>query len=186
MTWLILLPLWAAFNLLAYLLAPVLPRFAFNRLGLCDNGNAIRVEPRLPDWLGWLQTDDNSLYGDYGWRTEHCPDWYTDWGMTKWLWRNPAVGFERSVLAAQIKPSMRLRKLGNPEIQDAPHGKGGVCFVMLGWYWNLVVVIPLGSRCFKLDIGWQLKTYAEQPHRIATQPTARYAMSVRLPTFKTD
>lgn len=183
MIWLPLLPLWFVFNLLAYLLAPILPLFASDQFGMSDNNHYRRVEPRLPEWLNWFMTDDNSLLGDAAFAALHGESY---WSMVKWLWRNPAVGFERGVLAATIKPSDRLRVLGSPQVSDAPHGCAGVCFVMLGWYWNLVVVIPLGSRCFKLDIGWQLKTYAEQPHRIATQPTARYAMSVRLPTFKTD
>lgn len=94
MIWFAMLPLEIAFTLLALLLAPVLPLFARDEYGFCDNANAMRTEPRLPSWLSWFMTPDNSLYGDAGWRTEHCPDhWHDYWGMVQWLWRNssPAI-----------------------------------------------------------------------------------------------
>jgi len=180
--WLILLVfVWLPGNALAYLLAPILPRYAVPVLGPADNNNAIRTEPRLTGGLSVFQTPDNSLYGDAGWREIHCPDWQTNWGMTKWLWRNPAAGLDLNILGAAIKPSDRLRVLGSPLVSDGPHGKAGVCFTMLGWYWNLCAVIRwTASTCTKLDFGWQLKTYAEDPRRIISQPLARYAFTIRL------
>ena len=177
MIWLLLLPLWFCFNVLAYLLAPVLPLFAVQRLGMSDNNHYRRTEPRLPGWLDWFMTDDNSLAGDAAFAALHGESY---WSMVKWLWRNPAVGFERNVLSAKISPGMRLHVWGNPQVSDAPHGLAGACFVLLGHCWNLVCIVPtITGYCIKLDIGWQLKTYAENPSRIVSQPLARYAFTVR-------
>lgn len=182
MMWLALLPAWAAFNTLAYLLAPLLPLFAVERMGACDNNHAMRTEPRLPVWLGWFDMPDNSLLGDFDFHVHHIEETY--WQKVLWLWRNPACGFEAGVLSAAIAPSDTPEVDGDPQVQDGPAGREGWCFVLLGGYWNLVAVRRFGStRCLKLDLGWQLKTYAEDPARIATQPAARYAMSIRFPRF---
>jgi hypothetical protein len=39
----------------------------------------------------WLETIDNDLGGDSGWKNEHIEpgsDPYSDWNRIKWLWRN--------------------------------------------------------------------------------------------------
>jgi len=181
MLWLILLPFWFLFNLLAYLLAPILPLFRVDMLGNCDNNHYVRVEPRLPLWLNWFMTDDNSLCGDMGFVLKNGESY---WSMVKWLWRNPAVGFEKAFLGADIKSHDTLEFDGNPQVQDAPHGTEGYSLVFLGTFWNFTYIKKIGNRCIKLDIGWQLKTYAEDTSRITTQPKARYAMSIRFPLFK--
>ena len=182
-SWILMWPHWFAFNLLAYALAPVLPLFRVERLGMCDNNHARRVEPRLPEWLDWFMTDDNSLCGDAGFAAREGESY---WSMVLWLWRNPAVGFERNALAANVNHAMMIHSLGDPHVQDAPHGREGWCFVMVGRYWNLVLVKRLGDeRCLKVEIGWQLKTYAEDQSRLMVQPSARYAMSIRFPRFIT-
>lgn len=184
MRYVLLLPLWLVFNLLAYLIAPVLPLFAENRIGLCDNGNASRVEPRLPSWLGWFDTSDNSLYGDHGWRTKHCPDWNSYFGMVKWLWRNPAYGFECAVLSAKIGPDDVVAFSGDPWIEDQPNGKEGYCLVRIGDYWDFSYIKRISDNyCIKLHVGWKLKTYAEKPERVKTEPVAQYVFSPRIAKF---
>jgi hypothetical protein len=101
--------------------------------------------------------------------------------MVLWLWRNPAVGFDAMVLSAVLDPDDSILMHGNPIVQDAPQGYEGYCRITIGDYWNLVYIKRLGTRCLKLDLGWQLKTFAEG-HPL--EPTARYAMSIRFPTFK--
>ena len=107
--------------------------------------------------------------------------------MVLWLWRNPAVGFEASVLNAVLDPLAQVVVIGDPQVQDAPHGKEGYCGTRVlnpddSSYWNIVYIKRFGAtRCLKLDIGWQLKTFAEG-HPLT--PTARYAMSIRFPAFK--
>ena len=51
-------------TLLALLLSPILPLFASDISGKLNNGSRIGVGPRLPSWLNWFMTPDNSLYGD--------------------------------------------------------------------------------------------------------------------------
>jgi hypothetical protein len=55
------------FNIVAMLLAPILPAFASMQDGRSDNSHCRAVEPRLPRWLSWFMTLDNSLWGDVGW-----------------------------------------------------------------------------------------------------------------------
>ena len=45
-------------TLLGMLLAPILPLFATH-------------EAKLPKWLSWFDTYDNTLDGDEGWQKEH-------------------------------------------------------------------------------------------------------------------
>lgn len=192
MRWFALLPAWLVVNLLAYFGAPLLGLIYENRLGLCDNGNASRVEPRLPGWLSWFQTPDNSLLGDAAWRNMDPVHWawrakLASWtalqaylGRVGWLMRNPAYGFERSVLAASISATDTVVFLGDPFIHDGEAGKAGYCFVRIGRYWNLVWIKPLfRARCIYCSLGWNLKTYAERPTRMQTEPIAQYVFSSR-------
>lgn len=175
MKWFAFLPLNILMNLLAYVLAPVLPIFAVNRMGASDNGSKQAIEPRLPSWLNWFMTPDNSLWGDEGWRKEHCPRyWDTYIGMVGWLWRNPAYGFDRAI-GATILPDDTVSFRGNPQVQDKPAYKAGYCFTTIRDYWHLKFV----SEYCNFDFGWRLKTYAEDPSRIETQPLAPFVFSPR-------
>ena len=175
--WFLLLPAWLGFNLLALVLAPVLPLFATESFGACDNNNSTRTEPRLPPWLSWFQTPDNSLNGDGTFERLNPPCY---WSQVKWLWRNPAYGFERSVLAARIRPGDGLCFWGDAEIKDGSGGKPGYCFVRIGPYWNLAWIKRLyGTRCLYWNFGWNLKTYAEQPSRMEAEPIAQFVFSPR-------
>lgn len=153
---LILAPIGLAFTLLAWILSPFLPLFSALQLGACDNGSIPqRLEPRLPLWLAWFQTPDNSLWGDAGWRTVHCPHYKSYLGMVKWLFRNPGYGFAWSVLAAQPPAGQFITAIGDMTVNDGVHGNAG-------WYLSrtdgafrfrwIVKIIP--GRCFMLDVGW--------------------------------
>ncbi len=139
---------------LSMILALVLPFFARMEEGPCDNANATATEPRLPKWLAWFQTPDNSLWGDKGWRTIHCATQYsTRWGMTKWLWRNHAYGFAWSVLAAPLDMSTMLLMCGDPAIGHKT--KPGSFFIRMGKYWQWKYV----GEAF----GWHCYTAAAFP-----------------------
>lgn len=180
MTYVLLLPLSLCFNLLAYFLAPVLPLFASK-------------EGWLPKWLWWFQTPDNSLDGDDGWKTEHW-QWRfrlskrvsTYVGRVGWLWRNPAYGFEwDGPLCARISSEDEVTWSGDPGVQNRPNGKEGYCFTRVGPYWSLVYVKRLSAAtCFYLCLGWKLKTYAEDPSRVKSEPKAQFVFSPRLSEFK--
>jgi hypothetical protein len=177
MNWFILFPAWAIFNLLALCVNWVLPVFAVNIYGPINNSNGFDTEPRLPSLLAWLDTYDNSLLGDGGFRETHDGGY---WSQVAWLYRNSAYGFERSVLAANIKPTDLIGVRGNPLIADKPDGKSGWCFVIIGDYWSFDCIIRWSkSKCTKLSLGWKLKTYAENTERIKTQPIAQYCVTVK-------
>ena len=176
-----------AYDIASVPLSYILPRYAEMRGGPCDNNNQWRIEPRLPEKWSNFMTTDNSLWGDAGWR-ERNPDYQSVYKMGAWLRRNPAQGLDAGVLAAHIKPTDKIDVLeGDPKVSDAPHGLEGRCFVQVGRYWNLVKVTrfpwKLKGYCWKTNIGWELKTYAEDPTRLTTQPIARFAASTRPTKF---
>ena len=180
MSWFLLLPLWFSTNVLAYILAPVLPAFASLRFGATDNGNAVGIEPRLPDWLSWFMTPDNSLLGDATYKELNDGGY---WSQVRWLWRNPAVGFESNMLSCYIPPTSIPVIYGDPYIKDGHPATAGYCFVKLNGYWSLTYIKQIASRCLYVSLGWQLKTYAEDPSRVKKEPIARYALTIRFPTF---
>lgn len=148
-----------AFDLLARLLAPVLPLFATMRLGPVDNNNgAYRVEPRLPRWLAWFMTPDNSLLGDTGWRTIHCvKHWQSYRGMVLWLWRNSATGFARSVLAQTVKLADVKTEGDITIIVDSP-ARYGKFYATDGKTFQWKVVFPLFNKSIGLNVGWLMDT----------------------------
>ncbi len=182
--WIFLVPVSLAFTLLAFVLAPILPLFA-SRDGW------------LPRWLWWFQTPDNPLDGDGGWIHEHAQWRYklpeplrTYVGRVGWLLRNPAYGFEwDGPLCAHIMPDALVRWRGNPWIQNRPHGLAGFCLTIINnpdgtAYWHLYWVRPIGGGyCLNVNLGWKLKTYAEDQSRTQTEPRAMFSFSPRVTAF---
>lgn len=169
------------FDLLAWVAAPVLPLFATMQDGWSDNSHARAVEPRLPWWLGWFMTPDNSLWGDNGWQTKHCPNFKSYWGMVKWLWRNRAYGFSWTVLACPVADPSTAVVVGDLNI-DRNNGRFGSFRIMLGDYWQRKWVTRIGSTDFlvSLNIGWLLDTYVKNPATVVEQPKALFLCSPRL------
>jgi len=187
--WLRLLAKSIAYGIGSVPLSYILPCYAEMRLGPCDNNNDQRIEPRLPEKWSNFMTTDNSLWGDAGWR-EKTPDYKSLYSMGAWLRRNPAQGLDAGALAAHISPTDKIAFThGDPEVSDAPHGKEGKCYVEIGDYWNFVKVTrltwPFNNFCEKTNLGWELKTYAEDETRLVTQPIARFAASIRPTKFVT-
>lgn len=199
MKWLLLLPINIIVTIAAFIFAPFMALYDTPRWGSLDNGNKVGYGPRLPDWLSWFQTKDNSLDGDeawmrmdedhWGWRSKLPTGSYIQsyLGRLGWLWRNPAQGFERaSYVAANISSDNIVQYKGNPFIKDKPNGVAGYCYITIDnfWshhYWCLYAIIRLGStRCIKLKFGWNLKTYAEKG---CTDSIAPMVFSVTFPSF---
>lgn len=109
--WALYLPIMLVFGMISKALAPILPAFREDRHGPIDNNHGTAIEPRLPKWLAWFDTDDNSLYGDHGWKTKHTKDHTSYWGMVGWLLRNGGHGFNYKVIGCRAKP-MPERKSG--------------------------------------------------------------------------
>ena len=84
---------------LALIIHPILPLFKEVRLGKSNNANAELEEPRLPKWLSWFDTPDNSLLGDENWKNNHSGN---HWSMAAWLYRNTLYGFKWTVLLQSL------------------------------------------------------------------------------------
>lgn len=138
--WLLSVLAMLAFGLLNLIVAPILPAFREMREGLVDNANGVRVEPRLPTWLSWFDTSDNSIYGDGGWRTEHCPYYATYFGMVRWLWRNGGHNFNYQVLGCKTGALTTLGYLTTNQ-------EG---------FWKYRRFIPVGSKFLEIFLGWNL------------------------------
>jgi hypothetical protein len=169
------------FNIVAMLLAPVLPAFASMQDGWSDNSHCRAVEPRLPRWLSWFMTLDNSLWGDAGWQTIHCPAYKSYFGMVKWLWRNHGYGFSWTVLAAPVGDVAGATAEGDLNI-DSNNGKFGSFKIVLGPYWQRKWVKRIGGTGYlvSLNVGWLLDTYIKNPATIIDQPKAPFICSPRL------
>ena len=177
--YLLTLAIYIAFYLLSLLIAPLLPAFAHMRDGPINNGNGTGIGPRLPNWLYWFDTSyDNSLWGDGGWREQHCPNyWGVYLGMILWLWRNPACGFCWSVLAHTIAADETFSYTDSGNGLDVDKGKG-----KFGWY-----LIKSSRGAFSLrwcrewhglirsfEAGWLLDVYINDPEATAQHPKATF------------
>lgn len=168
------------FGLLAWIVAPILPLFATMQDGWSDNSHYRAVEPRLPWWLGWFMTPDNSLWGDNGWQTKHCPNFKSYWGMVKWLCRNRAYGFSWTVLACPVGDPAAAVVDGDLNI-DRNNGRFGSFRIVLGDYWQRKWVTRIGNTDYlvSLNVGWLLDPYVKNPETVKAQPLALYLFSPR-------
>lgn len=119
-------------------------------------------EGNPPKWLRWFGTYDNSLYGDNGWQTEHCPAYRSWWCMTKWMWRNPIGVFGHEV-AGKTPNLGNLKIKGNPYVSNRPLTPGYL-WVSCKNCWMLYVVVawPGRKRCIRLVLGWKLAYVAQR------------------------
>lgn len=161
--------LFAILKTIAYLAALVIVPFA---VPFAEDG-------WLPRWLWWLQTPDNSLDGDNGWRTEHLlilnrrgDKW--DWLRTYlkrvlWLYRNPCYGFAIDVLGADLGLDFFMEHRGDRLTSNRPGHSGYVIYTVYtdngSWgfsespqYWQFYFVKQWGksSRCLRVNLGWKL------------------------------
>lgn len=56
MRWFLYLVLYIPVQLLTYLITPLLPFVAVQRMGKSDNANSESIGPRLPLWLSYFDT----------------------------------------------------------------------------------------------------------------------------------
>lgn len=174
------------FYLVAMCLAPVLPIFAVKRLGPTDNANAEAFEPRLPHWLFWFSTNqDNSLWGDNGWRTKHCPKyWNTYWGMVQWLWRNPACGFSWSVISANIslQDTYELTDSGRGLDVDKSRNDGWFKIKSSAGYFQYRWVRTRWGKIWTFESGWLLDVYMKTPGYAVVRPRATFMFQPQIKT----
>jgi hypothetical protein len=175
LVYLILIPISLLLTLLALILAPVLPLFAKDALGWLDNGSRFGVGPRLPKWLNWFMTPDNSLDGD---ATFERINGIGYWSKVKWLWRNPAYAF---ALEYVYKPYTVTIK-GDNSIKDNDNAKAGWCLVHANGLFQFTSVTPIGfSRCIYVVLGWNIRGVVTTEKDIWE---ATFAFSPRISGFR--
>lgn len=157
-------------NVIAFTIAPILPFFATIQDGPLNNGTSYGPGPRLPKWLNWFMTPDNSLDGDQGWQQDHW-QWRfkfpmpvaTYIGQVGWLWRNPAYAFGLEY----INGTEEVTHLGNPNIKDNDNAVEGWLLVKSNGLFQYVCVKRIGSseRCFYINLGWNIRALLNPSNR---------------------
>jgi hypothetical protein len=171
--WLLLVPFELIFTLVAVLLSPILPIFATEQTGPLNNNTSVGVGPRLPSWLYWFQTWDNSLNGDDTFEKNNPPSYLS---KIKWLIRNPLPCFAEKILTSNAYTIS-----GNNDVTDGNPGVAGHVFVKASGLFQFVWVKPIGfNRCIYINIGWNIRALT----RGATVPYhATYSFSPRISSF---
>jgi hypothetical protein len=175
----LLVPINLLVTLLAVILAPVLPVFATNQYGWCDNHMYQGFGPRLPTWLNWFMTPDNSLNGDNTFYLLNSPSY---WSQVKWLWRNPAYSFAIRYLDSPFYTTVA----GDKTIKDNDNAKAGWCLVQANGLFQFTFIAPIGfSRCFLVNLGWNIRALVDD--NVSPKPNpyqATFSFSPRLSGFR--
>ena len=180
--WMILLVADLSVFALAWILAPILPAFALGD------------RHRLPRWLRWFDTPDNSLDGDYGYIMQHAPfKGYSQHGIKRyinrvwWLVRNPGYGFSYHVLGHRVNSMPRVVS-GDPLVSDSVnltvgrmHGLSGHVLVREGRAFELYLVRQYGKsgRCFRLRLGWKLLGWINEPASWPLVGKAQFVIGIK-------
>jgi hypothetical protein len=176
--YIILVPISLLITLLAVLLSPILPVFTQNAYGWLDNGAKEGFGPRLPKWLGWFQTWDNSLDGDATFEAANPPSY---WSKVKWIVRNPAPTFALKILNAPYATSHK----GDPTIRDNDNAKAGWLLVHANGLFQFVVIIPIGfSRCIYINLGWNIRALIDPNYVPTNEYHATFTFSPRISGFR--
>ena len=180
--WLLFLPGKLFMTLIALLLSRLIVMAAKPRFGLVNNAHTTGTEPRLPAWLSWFDTPDNSLYGDEGWRTKHCPDaWQTPAGMAAWLRRNPALGFCWTVLGRNVPEKTVFTVRGTLGVDKGKDRYGWYLIRTSEGLWQFrFACVVLGLEVAG-DFGWLLEPFLDPENR-PSHP-ALYQCSPKWPSW---
>lgn len=176
--YLLLVPVSLALTLLAVILAPILPLFATEQEGWLNNHSQWGLGPRLPTWLSWFQTPDNSLYGDGTFMALHLQNY---WSMVLWLWRNPCYAFALRYLKAPYITSFS----GDKTIKDNDNAKSGWLLVLCNGLFQFTTVIPIGfSRCIYCNFGWNIRALVDDNVVKPDSYQATFVFSPRISGFR--
>ena len=177
--YLLLVPISLLITLIAVILAPILPVFAKPIYGWCDNHSYQAIEPRLPSWLNWFMTPDNSLEGDAAFVAINGKSY---WAQVKWLWRNPSYSFALRYLVPEYITSYK----GDKTIKDNDNAKAGWCFVKANGLFQFTSVTPIGfSRCIYVNLGWNVRALVDDNVQPKPDPyQATYVFSPRISGFR--
>jgi hypothetical protein len=178
--YLILVPISLVLTLIALITAPIMPIFAKQVDGWLDNHSIWGIGPRLPTWLNWFMTPDNSLDGDATFQEINGRSY---WSKVKWLWRNPAYSFSLKYLNAPYTATV----YGNKTIKDNDNAKAGWCFVRANglFQFRYIKRIATTNRCILVNLGWNIMGLVDdnvQPK--PTQWQATFVFSPRISGFR--
>lgn len=146
-------------TVLTFPLALFIVLFAKDEMGWVNNATAQTVGPRLPKWLHWFQTWDNSLNGDAGFEAAHKPSW---WSKVQWLWRNPFYGFA----VVEFDGSSGMSYLGDLATNETHYG---YIFVTGHGLFQWVYTRKLGSKTLYLNFGWNIRALVDPAFITPTQ-----------------
>lgn len=126
---------------------------------------------KLPNWLYWFGTPDNSLDGDLGWRTESRPyiqehsPYQRYINRCHWLWRNSTYGFGEQVLGIKYdRSAMAVWIDGDQRVSNGPPGVSGLVkrllycngkVIAFQWYY-IRQYKRWPDKCIRINIGWKL------------------------------
>ena len=177
--YLLLVPVSLILTLVAIILAPALPLLATEQAGWLDNHAKWGVGPRLPTWLSWFQTPDNSLDGD---ATFERINGISYWAKVKWLWRNPCYAFAIRYLT---NPYYTVVK-GDKTIKDNDNAKSGWLLVHANGLFQFTTVIFIGfSRCIYCNFGWNIRALVDDNVPVKPDPyQATFVFSPRISGFR--
>jgi len=178
--YLVLVPISLVLTLVALITAPIMVLFAKPLMGWCDNHSYEAVEPRLPSWLNWFMTPDNSLDGDATFKRLNPPSY---WSQVKWLWRNPAYSFALKYLNEPYETTV----YGDKTIKDNDNAKAGYCFVRANglFQFRYIKRIATTNRCILVNLGWNIMGLVDdnvQPKPSTWQAT--FVFSPRISGFR--
>ena len=146
-------------QLLAWLVTPALP--AFGRLKESvpiDNNSKLGVGTKLPKWLSWFDTPDNTLEGDNNFLAKNTPSYLS---KVIWLYRNSLYGFKWTVLAAEVNNSTDIEYMGDPRV-NRNNGVLGIFKATYRDYWQYKIVRKLiGNYGVMFNFGWQLDEFVK-------------------------
>lgn len=144
--WLLLLPVYFLSVLCAWLVSPIAPIFAHNY-------------SLKGTWLWWCTTPNTDLRGD----PDHQKRWHyknSYLQQAAWVWRNPAVNFQREHLGVHVEPTDEVVTIGKPDAQETD----GVMFQRVlredrTIAWMVYAYLPyrhvFKGKAFRLLLGWK-------------------------------
>jgi hypothetical protein len=177
--YLVFVPISLLATLLAIILSPILPIFSMQQEGWLNNGSVFGIGPRLPKWLGWFQTWDNSLDGDATFEANNPPSY---WSKVKWLWRNPAPSFALVTLNSPYITSYK----GDPTIKDNDNAKAGWLLVNANGLFQFAYIkrIFSTSRCIYVNLGWNVRALVDPNVHSGATYIATFVFSPRISGFR--
>ena len=175
----ILVPISLVLTLIALITAPVMPLFAKQIDGWLLNHSIWGIGPRLPIWLNWFMTPDNSLDGD---ETFQQINGLSYWSKVKWLWRNPAYSF-----ALRYIDGNPVYWKGDKTIKDNDNAKEGWLYVNSCGLFQFVYIKRIFStnRCIYVNCGWNIRVLVDDNVSPKPNPVqATFVFSPRISGFR--